>query len=120
MSDAGKLRRLLEGAQPEARALASRVLRQIAHDLNTALSAITMDVFSARMTLDKLRPAAGAGKMLPSSQALSLLGEICANLEHASTGLTEYGSSISQLAAANADASPPAMGGADPNGEATP
>ncbi len=102
MSDAVKLRSLVDGVPPEARPEVARVLRRLAHDLNTPISTLTMEVFSARMLLDKLRPSARVGGKPESAQALSELEEICSNLEHASSSLTEYVSGLSALAADSA------------------
>lgn len=98
MSDAVTLKGLVEQVRTEARPEVARVLRQLVHDLNTPISTLTMEVFSARMLLDKLRPATRAGVKPESAQALSDLEDICSNLKHASSSLTEYVSGLSVLA----------------------
>ena len=104
MSDAVlALKSLVEQVRTEARTEVRRVLRQLAHDLNTPISTLTMEVFSARMLLDKLRPSTRAGEKPDSVKVLSDLGEICSNLEHASSGLTEYVSTLSRLASDSAE-----------------
>jgi PAS domain S-box-containing protein len=84
-----------------------KFLRQVSHDLNAPISTLTTEVFSARQLLGKLR--SGSFGTSESSRALSALEEICANVEHASSGLTECVAAISAFGAdfANSPHTPP-------------
>ncbi len=96
--NAEALKILVEQAQAEARLELARVMRQLAHDLNTPIATLAMEVFSAQMMLDKLRPPAQADKPEEAARALSNLKDICANLEDVSSSLKEYMSVFSRLA----------------------
>ncbi len=103
MSDAVTPRSLVDGMPPELRPMVARLLNRLAHDLNTPTSTLTMELFSARMLLDKLRPSARKGENPDSARALLDLAEICSNLDHALSGLTKHVSMLSGLASDSAE-----------------
>lgn len=96
MTDARKLANHFLDLPSEARAPATRLLRQIAHDVQTPLSTLAMEVFSTRLLLTKLDPSNSAS---PSerSKALSSLSEIFANMERASSQISEYLNQLTSL-----------------------
>ncbi len=103
MRDTNKLRSLVERTLPEARPELARVLGQLAHDLSTPISTLTMEVYSTRMLLDRLRRSTPAGWTVEGPKSLFVLEEICSNLELASASLTEYISALTELAANSAE-----------------
>lgn len=109
-----KLESLIEQVRAEARPDVGRVLRQLAHDINTPISTLAMDMFSVRLLLEKL-----AGVNIPQqTKTISDLTEICANLERTSSRLAEYASALSDLVAEPSEAEDGALD--DSNREAIP
>jgi hypothetical protein len=89
MTDTKKLASHFFGLPVDARALAARMLRQVAHDVQTPLSTLAMEVFSIRLLLNKLDPSSSA-PALERARAFASLNEIFTNMERASSQISEY------------------------------
>ena len=89
MTDIKKLANQFLDLPPDARAPGARMLRQIAHDVQTPLSTLAMEVFSVRLLLGKLDPSSSASP-LERSKAFAGVNEIFANMERASSQISEY------------------------------
>ena len=99
MSSPAKVTNLVERIPAELRPHLAPLLRQLAHDLKTPLSTFTMEIFSARLLLNKLRGPAGDNTRAESRSALSGLDEVHANLELAVAAMSAYAAALSGLAA---------------------
>lgn len=90
--NAARVLDLFASLPEEARAPAARLLCQIAHDLQSPLSTLAMEVFSVRLVLGNLGSSNAAA-------ALTNLDEISVNMERASAQLAEYLASLASLGA---------------------
>ncbi len=97
-ADAAVVTTLIERLPPEARPHAARLLRQVAHDLGTPISTLVMEAFSARLLLDRIGRSPGEVLPVGAAETVSELRELCANLEHATAGVTAYVSALTGLA----------------------
>lgn len=104
MTIAAKLEAHFRGLPSEARAPGTRLLRQIAHDLQTPLSTLAMEVFSIRLLLKNLDPSSSASPP-ERAKAFAELNEIFVNMERASSQLSEYLGQLTNLEADAPDAS---------------
>ena len=96
MSNATKLSGHFFSLPAEARAPAKQLLRQIAHDVQSPLSTLAMEVFSIRLLLGKLEPSSSA----PAAERLKAfagLQEILVNMDRASLQLSEYLSEVTGM-----------------------
>lgn len=96
---------------PEARPAVAELLRQISHDLQSPLSALTMDGFSIQLLLKQLTPASGEPSPADRAKAMAGLEAISGNIERASSRVLEYLGLLGSLGAqtpAQVEAQPPA------------
>lgn len=114
MGDAVSLNHLISSISPDTREQITPVLRRLAHDLNTPVATLTMDLFSARRLLDRLQNSRPSASGPEAVQGLSDLAEVCANLELTVTNLTQYARAFSELAAHPADLTPNGATSAEP------
>jgi hypothetical protein len=90
-----KLRRVYASLPAEAQTAVMELLRQVGHDLQSPLSALTMEAFSIQHLVGQLeRNSGGSAAALP---AIAALNEISANVERAAAGMLTYLSVMSQL-----------------------
>lgn len=85
----------------DARRPAARLLRQIAHDIQSPLGTLAMEVFSARMLLNQLERSSSGLPEAQGRKALADLNAISANMERASNQLAEYLNQLTTLEAAD-------------------
>ncbi|TAN40121.1 MAG: hypothetical protein EPN22_17530 [Nitrospirae bacterium] len=91
MTGMAKFETLFEAIPADARPHVARVLRQVVHDINTPLSTLAMEVFSARQTLTKLHTIHEGVEVVAS------LTGICSNAERATSELSEYVAALGKL-----------------------
>jgi hypothetical protein len=90
-----KLRRVYASLPADAQTAVMELLRQVGHDLQSPLSALTMEAFSIQHIGAQLqRNSAGSAAAV---QAIAALNEISANVERAAAGMLGYLSVMSQL-----------------------
>lgn len=94
MTDIEKLLVVFRSLPNDARSTTAKLLRQIAHDLQSPLSTLSMEVYSAQMLLDQLDTASSATQI---RTVRANLGAISANMERASSQLAEYLSDLASI-----------------------
>ncbi|HWA78162.1 MAG TPA: hypothetical protein VG937_37760 [Polyangiaceae bacterium] len=104
MTNTEKLSNTFQSLPAELRPLAAKLLNQVAHDVQSPLSALTMEVFSIRMLLGQLEPASSVTSVR-SPKLLANLNAISSNMERASNQLAEYLKFLTTLQADSEDPS---------------
>ncbi len=94
MKDKAKLATLVQALPKEAGPHVARLLRQLAHDLDTPLSTFTMDVYSARALVEDL-----ASTTEDRGALLVQLVSVLDNLEAATLGMRELSQTLRQMGA---------------------
>lgn len=104
MTNTEKLSNTFQSLPAELRPAAAKLLHQVAHDVQSPLSALSMEVFSIRMLLGQLEPASSVTSVR-DPKLLANLNAISANMERASTQLAEYLKFLTTLPVGREDAS---------------
>lgn len=110
MTNTEKLASTFLSLPSEARPTAARLLRQVAHDVQSPVSTLAMEVFSIRLLLGQLESASSGTSAARNSKVLADLHEISANMERASGQLSEY---LNQLTSFEADSEEASLEGHD-------
>lgn len=97
MSNGARIASSVAAMTPEVRAHVNALLRQIVHDINTPISTVSMEVFSARILLSRLREIGGEDSTESARIIEEILG-ICENMERTTLKLSDCASNLDRLA----------------------
>jgi len=93
MTNAEKLSNAFQALPAELRPTVAKLLGQVAHDLQSPLSTLGMEVFSIRMLLDQ----ASSGGREQNTKLFANFAAISSNMERVSNQLAEYLSCLASL-----------------------
>lgn len=92
-----KLRQTFASLPAEAQPAVMVLLRQIAHDLQSPVSALSMEAFSIQHLATELQGKPADVSTANALHAVKALNEISANVERAAGGILEYIGLMSRL-----------------------